>query len=193
MLRMMESAAKIGLQVSVGVPLTKENVAQVDELLQILGAHGGEDVHLLIPHGEGRGVKLESIRLSLEDLSKISEHARSKLNRKVYQTEAEWCKIKGGEPEQNRLLLISLTDENMDRLERMPISEIIREVEALDEAYYGAFPSFATLLDQYGDAGGQRLYSRRDLFHRCRRQYAKEHDIHIYDVTDERQSGSRRY
>ncbi|MBQ3477007.1 MAG: hypothetical protein IJH25_02405, partial [Clostridia bacterium] len=60
-------------------------------------------------------------------------------------------------------------------------------------AYYGAFPSFAALLDRYGDAGGQRLYSRRDLFHRCRRQYAKEHDIHIYDVTDERQSGSRRY
>ena len=115
------------------------------------------------------------------------------MNRKVYQTEAEWCKIKGGEPEQNRLLLISLTDENMDRLERMSVSEIIREVEALDEAYYGAFPSFAALLDRYGDAGGQRLYSRRDLFHRCRRQYAKEHDIHIYDVTDERQSGSRRY
>ena len=193
LLRMMESAAKIGFLVSVGVPLTKENVAQVDELLQILGAHGGEDVHLLIPHGEGRGAQLESIRLSLDDLSKISEHARDKLNRKVYQTEAEWCKIKGGEPEQNRLLLISLTDENMDRLERMSVSEIIREVEALDEAYYGAFPSFATLLDHYGDAGGQRLYSRRDLFHRCRRQYAKEHDIHIYDVTDERQSGSRRY
>ena len=193
LLRMMESAAKIGFQVSVGVPLTKENVAQVAELLQILGAHGGEDVHLLIPHGEGRGAQLESIRLSLDDLSKISEHARDKLNRKVYQTEAEWCKIKGGEPEQNRLLLISLTDENMDRLERMSVSEIIREVEALDEAYYGAFPSFAALLDRYVDAGGQRLYSRRDLFHRCRRQYAKEHDSHIYDVTDERQSGSRRY
>ena len=53
LLRMMESAAKIGLQVSVGVPLTKENVAQVDELLHILGAHGGEDVHLLAPTGRG--------------------------------------------------------------------------------------------------------------------------------------------
>ena len=70
---------------------------------------------------------------------------------------------------------------------------IIAEVEALDDAYYAAFPSFKELLDRYGDKAGDKLYSRRDLFHRCRQQYAREIGIEVYDVTDERQCGSRRY
>ena len=65
--------------------------------------------------------------------------------------------------------------------------------EALDDAYYGAFPTFQELLTLHGDLEGRKLYSRRDLFHRLRKQYAKEHGIHVYDVTDERQTGSRRY
>ena len=178
---------------SAGVPLTKENVDQAEPLLLDLEAHGGSNVRLFIPHGEGRGANLELIRLTGNDLSILGKETVSKLNRKVYQTEAEWCKIKGGEPEQDRALIISLTNENIDRLESMPFPHIISEVEALDEAYYAAFPSFRELLARYGDGKGDRLYSRRDLFLRCRRQYAREHGIQVYDVTDERQSGSRRY
>ncbi len=91
------------------------------------------------------------------------------------------------------MLIISLTGENLERLEQTPFSEIIAEVEALDDAYYAAFPSFEELLNRYGDRAGDKLYSRRDLFHRCRQQYAREFGIEVYDVTDERQSGSRRY
>ena len=193
LLRMVRHAAQMGFKVSVIIPLTQENVGQADELIDVLESHGAKDVRLFIPHREGRGVSLESVRLSLDDLSRLSGSAKAKLNRKVYQTEAEWCKIGGGEPEQSRTLIISLTEENIERLEQTPFSEIIAEVEALDDAYYAAFPSFKELLDRYGDKAGDKLYSRRDLFHRLRKQYAKEHGIHVYDVTDERQTGSRRY
>lgn len=193
LLRMVGHAAQMGFKVSAIVPLTQENVGQIDELIDVLEAHGAKDIRLFIPHREGRGVTLESVRLSLDDLSRLSGSAKAKLNRKVYQTEAEWCKIEGGEPEKSRTLIISLTRENMERLEQTPFSEIIAEAEALDDAYYAAFPSFKELLDRYGDKAGNKLYSRRDLFHRCRQQYATEFGIEVYDVTDERQSGSRRY
>jgi hypothetical protein len=189
----MEMAARIGFKVSAGVPLTKENIEQMDDLFTELEEHGGRDTRLFVPHGEGRGAALENIRVSRDDLSMMSAQARAELNQKVYQTESEWCTIKGGEPEQNRSLLISLTNNNIGQLEQMPFSEIIAEVEALDEAYYAAFPSFKELLNRYGDREGNKLYSRRDLFHRCRQQYDKEFGIEVYDVTDERQSGSRRY
>ena len=193
LLRMVSQAARMGLNVSAIVPLTQENIGQTDELIDELEAHGAKDVRLFIPHREGRGASLESVRLSLEDLSGLSGSAKAKLNRRVYQTEAEWCKIGGGEPERGRMLIISLTGENLERLEQTPFSEIIAEVEALDDAYYAAFPSFEELLNRYGDRAGDKLYSRRDLFHRCRQQYAREFGIEVYDVTDERQSGSRRY
>lgn len=193
LLGMMEAASEYGFHVTAGVPLNKENVGQADQLLHDLEVRGAQNVRLFIPHGEGRGAGLEDIRLTQDDLMGISEDARGKLDRKVYQSEAEWCKIKGGEPERHRALIVSLTRDNMDRLGSIPFEEIIAEVEALDEAYYGAFPAFEDLLAQYGDREGKRLYSRRDLFHRCRRQYAKDHGVRVYDVTDERQSGSRRY
>ncbi len=193
LLRMMAAAVKARFQVSAGIPLNKENIRQTDELLSMIEDYAVNNVRLFIPHGEGRGAALESIRLAEEDIADVSEKAKTKLNRRVYQTEAEWCKIEGGAPEDSRALIVSLTKDNVDRLEKTPFSQIVSEIEALDDAYYAAFPSFRELLARYGDREGTRLYSRRDLFHRCRRQYAKEHDIRVYDVTDERQSGSRRY
>ena len=193
MRRMLHHAVELGFQTSVGVPLNRENIHLVDALLKEIDDAGCENTRLFIPHGEGRGARLENIRLCAADLEGAPEKIRNKLNRRVYQTEAEWCKIGGGEPEENRALLISLTKENIDRLESTPFSQIIAAAEALDDAYYAAFPSFNELLDRYGDGEGDGLYSRRDLFHRCRRQYAKEFGVSVYDVTDERYTGSRRY
>ena len=193
LLRMLETGDRLGFTISVGIPLTKENVGQAQDLLADLERKGVEDIRFIIPHGEGRGARLENIRLCSADLDRVSEKIRNKLNRRVYKTEAEWCKIEGGEPEKNRALLISLTNENIDRLENTPFSEIIAETEALDDAYYAAFPSFKELLRRYGDKEGDRLYSRRDLFRRCRKQYEAEYGVRVYDVTDERYTGSRRY
>lgn len=193
LLSMARAARGQSLSVSAGVPLTRENAGQAEALLRILQEAGLFDVRLFVPHGEGRGAALEPVRLREEDLWALPINLREKLNRKVYQTEAEWCKIGGGEPEKSRTLLLSLTEQNMDRLERTAFDEIIESLEALDEAYYAAFPSFKALLEAYGDREGTKLYSRRDLFARLRGMYKKEHGVSVYDVTDERQSGSRRY
>ena len=63
----------------------------------------------------------------------------------------------------------------------------------LDEEYYAAFPDFKTLSEMYGDKNGDKMYGIRDLFAHYRAQYAKERNVRVYDVTDERCSGSRRY
>ena len=70
---------------------------------------------------------------------------------------------------------------------------VLEEIEALDQEYYSAFPTFAELAEKYGDSEGKRLYRVRDMYHHYRSQYALEHKLDLYDVTDERQSGSRRY
>ena len=69
----------------------------------------------------------------------------------------------------------------------------LRETEALDDAYYAAFLTFAELAERYGDPAGEKLYRVRDLFAHYRTLYAAEHGIRPYDVTDERFSGSRRF
>ncbi len=75
----------------------------------------------------------------------------------------------------------------------MSVLDIITEIENLDDKYYNAFPSFSELAKMYGDVNGDKLFRQRDLFYHYRQLYAEEHAIKIYDVSDERQSGSRRY
>ena len=75
----------------------------------------------------------------------------------------------------------------------MTPDEIVSEAEALDDAYYAAYPSFYELAGRYGDKEGGKLYRQRDLFYYYRRLYAEEHRINVYDVTDERQTGTRRF
>ena len=71
--------------------------------------------------------------------------------------------------------------------------QVLAEAEALDDAYYASFPTFPELAERYGDPGGKRFYRQRDLFYHYRRLYAEENRLSVYDVTDERQTGSRRY
>ena len=46
---------------------------------------------------------------------------------------------------------------------------------------------------RYGDPAGARWYSQRDLKRHYRQLYARDAGLTVYDVTDERFSGSRRY
>lgn len=193
MLRMIKSARKVGLDVSVGIPVTSENVGQVDELIAILNNEGCEKVAIFIPHEEGRGKTLLPIRLKETDLGDLSERTRALLNRNIYRTEKEWISDSTYEEPQNRALLVSLTPESITRYEKMSAQDIIAEIENLDEKYYTAFPTFRELIDKYGDITSDKLYRQRDLFYHYRQLYAKDNNINIYDVTDERYSGSRRY
>ena len=190
-LRMMRAAAKEGIVVSSGIPLTKENAGQISDLTELLGSECGS-VRLFIPHEEGRGHALSSVRLSTDDFDALPEKVKQLMNRKVYRSEKEWLAKDLGE-EKKRSIIISLRQDNMERYEMMSAEEIVKEIEALDEEYYDSFPGFKELGEMYGDPECSLLYSRRDLFYHYRKLYEKEYNIDIYDVTDERQSGSRRY
>jgi sulfatase maturation enzyme AslB (radical SAM superfamily) len=193
MLRMIKAATEAGLEVSAGIPVTSENVNQVDELISILNENSCQKVSVFIPHEEGRGKSLAPVRLREKDLDRLSDKSRALLNRKTYRTEREWITASDYEDETKRLIIVSLTSDSIEHYKDMNVSEIIAEIESLDDEYYKAFPSFSELAKMYGNVNSDKLYRQRDLFYHYRQLYVEEHAIKIYDVSDERQSGSRRY
>lgn len=192
-LRMMQAAKASRVPFTTGIPLTAENVHEVDDLVRILQDIGSEKVFLTIPHEEGRGKLLRNVRLSMEGFLELSSETQKLLNRTIYRTESDW--LRDSEPvlDSQRMILISLRPDNIDDYEKRSAMSVIREIEALDEIYYSSYPSFQELAKIYGDPNSEKLYRIRDLYYHYRAQYAQDHDIQVYDVTDERQSGSRRY
>ena len=191
-MRMMRAAKASELPFSTGIPLTAENLHEVDDLVRVLQDNGSEKVFLTIPHEEGRGKLLRDVRLSMQGFLELSAETQKLLNTALYRTEGDWLRDPEPIRDTKRTILISLRPDNMDAYESRDVMSIVREIEALDEQYYAAFPSFRELAAVYGDPNGDKLYRVRDLFYHYRTQYAQEHDIRVYDVTDERQSGSRR-
>ena len=191
--RMISAAGAAALECSAGIALNAENAAQMEELVGTLRERfPALRLFFFIPHGEGRGAALEPIRLSEDALSLLPEDTRTLLDRQIYRTEREW--LAGGFPEETRrMLLVSLRPDNIGRYETTDPGALVAELEALDDAYYAAFPALPELAERYGDPDGGRFFRQRDLFHRYRRMFAEEHGVSVYDVTDERQSGSRRY
>ena len=191
-LRMMRAAKASRLPFSTGIPLTAENIHQVDELVSVLRENGSERVFLTIPHEEGRGKLLRDVRLSMPEFLALSAETQTLLNTALFRTEGDWLRDPEPIHDTKRTVLIALRADNMDACEGRDVMSVVREIEALDESYYAAFPSFQELAGIYGDPNGEKLYRIRDLFYHYRAQYAQEHAIRVYDVTDERQSGSRR-
>ena len=191
-LRMMRAAKASRLPFSTGIPLTSENIHEVDRLVGVLQDHGSEKVFLTIPHEEGRGKLLRDVRLSMQGFLELSAETQKLLNATLYRTEGDWLRDPEPIRDTQRMVMIALRADNMDAYESRDVMSIVREIEALDESYYAAFPSFQELAKVYGDPDGEKLYRIRDLYHHYRTQYAQDHDIQVYDVTDERQSGSRR-
>lgn len=193
-LRMMAVAGEAGLSVSCGIPLTLESLPQISELVELLQSRKFvKRVFLFVPHEEGRGKQIAPIRVTTSALLELPQPLQELLNRKIFRPEGEWLTTGAFVPETRRSLLLSLREDNIERLERMEPLALLRALEALDEQYYAAFPSFEALAERYGDPAGEKLYRQRDLFAHYRSRYAAEFGIHPYDVTDERQSGSRRY
>ncbi len=192
-LRMMSAAKDAGIPFSAGIPLTTESIAQTESLVSTLQNAGCKSIRLFIPHEEGRGACLHDVRLSGQALNLLSHETRKLLNGDFFRTEAEWLNAPNPVREDRRMILLSLRPENIGEYERRNAVSVVEEIEALDEAYYAAFPVFRDLAKEYGNPKSDLLYSIRDLYHFYRRSYAKEHGVHVYDVTDERRNGSRRY
>jgi len=192
LMRSVEKALSAGLQVSAGIPVTQENALQADTLLTMLHEAEIQECRFFIPHEEGRGTALHDVRCKAEDLSLWSEAALSRLNRNVYRTEAEWIRDHPALPE-NRMLILSLRKDNIEHFEKTDFASAIRELEALDEEYYAALPSFSELAERFGNPQSSELFSLRDLQMRYHRKYITEQKLSLYDLTDESICSSRRY
>ena len=192
LMTILRTSLSLELEVSVGVPLTRENTDQAEELCLLLG-NAGVSPRFFVPHAEGRGVSLDPIRLRRQDLDALPESVRNRFNTRMYRTEAQWLHSDSLPLPERRMLTVSLTPENVEFFESLPFDETIRYLEGLDEAYYNALPPVPELMECYGNPDSEELYSFRDLFLHYGRQYFRDHPMELYDVTDERNCFSRRY
>ena len=184
-------ALEKGLAAEVGIPVTKENISQTDELIKLLP----EDrikLYLFTPHSGGRGISLAKAKITVEDYENLSSRARQYFNRNNHRTPAEWSAAQFPAAEK-RALTLSLLPTNIDRLEQQSFEDTLNELQKIDEDYYNIIPDFQTLLQLYADPDDTHLYSRKDLYMLYRKRYITENNIVIPDITDERFSGSLRY
>ena len=192
MMNTLRAANRVGLDVSISIPLTHENFKQVEHLMTELNNYQISKISCFVPHTEGRGKSLDSIRFTAEDYEQLSSNIKSKFNRSLFRPEAEWVREQNLPDPQHRVLTLTLSPENIDKFEGMNFSDTITYLEQLDNTYYQTIPSFPELLQEYGDPNGNGMYSARDLYLCYQRRYIQEQGIHIYDINDERQCFSRR-
>ena len=91
-----------------------------------------------------------------------------------------------------RHLTLALTQDTIDRLEAMQPEEIIRELEALDDAYYAALPPVEQLAAACGRPDNRQLFRFRDLYLVWQKRWHQSHPLAVHDMTDERRSFSVR-
>ena len=192
MINTLKQANKVGLDVTVSIPITHENADQMDELIAELEQYRTQRITCFVPHTEGRGRLLDPVRFSKEDYEKLSENVRNRLNTNRFKTEKEW--IQSGFPmNEKRVLTVTLRPENVAYFEGQAFEETIAYLEKLDDDYYAAIPAVEELTRLYGNLDGDRYYSARDLYLHYQSRYIADNRIVIYDINDERQCFSRRF
>lgn len=191
MMDTLKVANSVNLDVSVSIPLTRENAAQIDDLLFQLDAYQTVRIVLFIPHAEGRGRLLNPVRFRMENYEQASPRVKTLLNRDRFRTEAEWLQSEVPQATR-RVLTLTLTPENAEMFEQMDFAETIAYLENLDDQYYQAIPAFRELAKIYGNPAGQELYSFRDLYMQYQKRYIADYNLSLYDIHDERQCFSRR-
>lgn len=189
MMRTARIAQDMGLLVSAGVMITMENAAQMEELISLLQNAGIQNIMLLLPHAKGRGYEMSNLRLTEEAYRMLPISVQSRISLNRYQTESQWLQTKNFPEVKQRHLTLSLTEENIERLERMDPSEIIFELEAMDDFFYKQMPDIRSLANQYGQPDNTQLFRFRDLYLQWQKRYLSEHPI-LPDMTDERCSFS---
>ena len=132
------------------------------------------------------------LRLTKQTYDQLPGIVKDNFMRVPHRTEAEWISL-GQFPEaEGRSLTLALMPDNIDRLEAMEPADIIRELEAIDDAYYAAIPSVSELVDTYGRKDNQQLFRYRDLVLQWQKRYLLEHPISVPDMNDETHSFSIR-
>ncbi|MDR1464171.1 MAG: hypothetical protein LBJ11_02560 [Oscillospiraceae bacterium] len=191
LLEIIAAGLELGFRVMPSFVITAENAGELGRLISRLEAMGCAEMHGFLPDHRGRGAALDSIRPTLAETEVLPESVRRRVNWNRYRTEGDWL-CGGFSPETMRQLRLSLTAENIGRLERMPCGEIVWELEAMDDAYYAALPALPDLARVYGNPRGERLYQQRDLAWMWRARWIREQGLTVADVTDEAESGTVR-
>ena len=192
MMRTLAQANRIGLDVTVSIPATGENADQMDDLIAELEQHLTQRITVFVPHSEGRGRLLDSVRFSEEHYQNLSEKVRSHFNTTRFKTEKEWLAC-GFPVNEKRVLTVTLRPENVAFFENQTFAETIAYLEKLDDDYYATIPAVEELAQIYGNPNGNRYYSARDLSLHYQRRYIADHNLEIYDINDERHCFSRRF
>ena len=191
MMNTLNIALEKDLLVEVGIPITKENIAQIETLLNILPKDKIK-IFLFTPQSGGRGITLLNSKITVADYESLSNIAKTYFNRNKNRTPSEWFANPPPAVE-NKILTLSLLPSNIEKLEKQSLEKTLMELETLDEEYYNIIPDFQQLLKIYLAPNDDRLYSQKDLYLLYRKQYIADNKLTVPDIADERFSGSLRY
>lgn len=193
MISILRVANAVALPVEVGVAVSHENAEQLEILITELERYKLERLFCFVPHAEGKGASLNSVRFSQNDYDGLSDRVKKYLNTNRFKSEKEWLHIPEAFFADKRMVALTLTPENVEQFENMEFDKTISYLENLDEEYYRVIPNAEALMKWYGDTDSDLFYSARDLYLNYQRRYIEEYQIEIYDVNDECQCFSRRY
>lgn len=186
LLTILGAANRVGLPVHISGPITEENKDQWGPLLEDLGRYEPDSVLLYLPHAKGRGLSLDKARLNAGSLEALPDSVRDCMPRVKTRTEAAWLAENDYPQTTRRYLTLGLTAENIGKYEIMSTSDILAELEGLDDAFYAQIPPARELAALYGDPASQKLYRVRDLVLLWTRRYLADHPVDTHDMTDER-------
>ncbi len=186
LLSILRAAQAAALPVKCSIPITEENADQMETLLPLLEGYRPDEIRFFLPHSKGRGWHLEEQRLRASTLQKLPPSVQAHMPTVRTQTEAMWIAEGAFPAPSERYLTLSLTEENVAKYENMPAAEMLRELEDLDEAFYGAIPPASELAALYGDPHGEKLYRYRDLVLLWTKRFLRDHAPSLPDFTEER-------
>lgn len=186
LLRLAAAMARAGIELTVSLPITRENMAQTPMLLDQLENWHIKRFFAFLPHGKGRGWALNGQRLTRAEFEALPGRVRACFSPRVeYRTEADWLQRGNWPQPESRTLTLSLTGDNIDRLERMPALEIVQALEDLDERYYSFLPPPAALAARWGDPAGEKMYRLRDLLLEYRQRHHRQYGAGVPNMDDE--------
>lgn len=186
LMRLADLAVRQSIRVSISIMLTRENMDQMQELFAGLEKLTLSNISVILPHAKGRGEGISHLRLTAEDYEMLSPEVKAHFPRFRYRTEAEFLAQGTLPTAYARHLTLSLTPDNIDRLESMEPGDIIRELEKLDDEYYAALPPVEELAKLCGEPDNQQLFRFRDLILQWQCRFWSNHPIMVHNMNDER-------
>lgn len=185
LINMLSFAIKNELQVTVSIPLLRENTGMMPELRRMLDERGVEKYSYFLVHNKGRGKLFEDQRLTKSEFESLPQNIKDSFQKTKHMTEAEWLTSGEIAEPQKRSLMLVLNPDNIDYYEKKSAIDILTELEAMDDNFIEKMPSVSELAKRFGRPENQQLYRFRDLLFRWRQEYLKECGMDMYDMQEE--------